>query len=306
MEQFLFYFIHWGLPILVLIGIFLKRVNTKSGAVSTFLFNILLLWFLFLWGQWPIAAFYYMKYFLLVIVVISLIRFIKSYASAAKFLPKSPGGVIKNGVLLILGLLFGFLVIQSYKGRVYPSEGISLEFPLREGHFYISSGGSNPVLNNHFGKGAAAQQYALDINKLDQFGKIARGLGPSANEAHYIFGSPIYAPCEGTIIELKDGVKDNDGSSMSVSREDGQGNFLVLDCRGVVITMVHLKEGSLNVRSGQAVRVGQILAKVGNSGFSQEPHLHLQAARWDKDSVMRGIPMRFEDFQPYRNSSIRN
>ncbi|MGI9545868.1 MAG: M23 family metallopeptidase [Flavobacteriaceae bacterium] len=304
MEQFLFYFIHWALPIIILISLLINRPHSKFGLLSTLLFNVLLLWFLFLWGQWPIAATLYLKYLLLVIIVFNFFKFFKNYRSSKRSFPKQVGSKLKNVVLIIFGLLFGFLVGKSFLGRNYKEPAVSLNFPLKEGTYYIASGGSNGVLNNHFGKGSRSQQFALDINQLGKLDMVSDGFGPSDNASHYIYGTTVNAPCDGKIIELKDGIQDNEGSSMNVSPEDGQGNYVVLDCDGIVVSMVHLKRGSVGVSLGDQVKTDDPLGQVGNSGFSQEPHLHFQAARWNKDSVMAGVPIEFEGIKPYRNSIL--
>jgi murein DD-endopeptidase MepM/ murein hydrolase activator NlpD len=93
---------------------------------------------------------------------------------------------------------------------------------------------------------------------------------------------------------------------MEVSPEDGMGNYIIIDCNGIRITMSHLQYKSLKIRKGQSVRAGDPLARVGNSGFSQEPHLHLQAARYTADSTLMAIPMSFNGYAPVRNSVVRN
>ena len=305
MELFLFYFIHWGIPVLVLMGLLWNRSRTKYGLLSNMVFNTFLLWFLFLWGQWPIASFWYLKYVLIIIILFGIIRGIGNWRRNSKIFPKSTWRIFKNTILLLAGLGFGVLTFHAYSGRAYPEEAIALDFPLKNGTYYISSGGSNKVLNNHFGRGSKSQRYALDINKLDGIGKIASGMGPASSENHHIFGTVVHAPCSGKIIELRSDVADNTGMTMDVSSEDGQGNYAVLDCDGIVVSLVHLKQHSLTVELGDFIRAGTSLGQVGNSGFSQEPHLHLQAARWDSDSTMIGVPMKFDDFVPYRNTLIR-
>ena len=304
MELFLFYFIHWGIPVLVLAGLLWKRSRTRYGVLTHMVFNTFLLWFLFLWGQWPIASFWYLKYILLLIILFGIVRGFENWRRSSKIFPKSPWRIFRKTILLFAGIGFGVLTFHAYSGRTYPVEAIALDFPLKNGTYYISSGGSNKVLNNHFGKGSKSQQYALDINKLGGIGKIASGVGPASSENHYIFGAIVYAPCSGKIIELRSDVADNKGMTMNVSAEDGQGNYAVLDCDGIVVSLVHLKQNSLTVALGDFIRAGTSIAEVGNSGFSQEPHLHLQAARWDKDSTMVGVPMKFNDFVPYRNTLI--
>jgi murein DD-endopeptidase MepM/ murein hydrolase activator NlpD len=52
---------------------------------------------------------------------------------------------------------------------------------------------------------------------------------------------------------------------------------VLLDCDGGQVLLAHLMEGSVRVAAGEALRTGQPIARVGNSGRSTEPHLHLHA-----------------------------
>ena len=305
MEQFLFYFTHLGIPILILINLLFLRPSSKFGLIAGSLFNIAFLWFFYLWGQWPIVALEIFKYILLAIILLQGFHLFRNWKAKMKLFPKGLFKNLKNSALLIFGLIFSFLVLRAYQGRYYNEETVSLIFPLKSGDYYISSGGSNAVLNNHFNRGSRSQRYALDINLLGGLGRVTSSLGPGTNEDHYIFGKAVYSPCSGKIIEMEKGVPDNEGGNMNVGPQQGQGNFVVIDCDGTVVSLVHLKENSLLVSLGEQIQTGDQLAQIGNSGFSQEPHLHLQAARWTQDSVLLGIPMEFNSHIPYRNQIIR-
>jgi hypothetical protein len=57
-------------------------------------------------------------------------------------------------------------------------------------------------------------------------------------------------------------------------------NEVLLDVGdNLALNFVHIKRGSAAVRAGQVVRPGQVLAEVGNSGFTSWPHLHLSLWR---------------------------
>ena len=101
---------------------------------------------------------------------------------------------------------------------------------------------------------------------------------------------------------VKDGVADNAGHTMDVSAEDGRGNNIDLDCGELRVSYSHLRNGSVVVAVGDSIASGQVLAAVGNSGFSEEPHLHFQAARADAAGEYLGIAMRFDGRQLVRNS----
>ena len=301
MEQFLFYFIHWGIPILIGISLFIVKPRSKFGLISGLACNVAILGFLYNWGQWPIAAFLFFKYFLLILIGFCIYKLINRFRCTSKGFPKSLTRNIKNSFLLLFAVLFVILFAKTYSGMNYVQPSVSLEFPLKDGTYYIASGGSNGVLNNHYGKGSLSQRFALDINRIGDNGRISKGFGHATNEQHFVYGVSIYAPCSGKIIELENNIADNTGTNMNVSAQNGRGNFVVIDCEGTVISLVHLKKGSIMVKLGDEVQAGQLIGAVGNSGFSQEPHLHLQAARWDKDSLLLGVPMEFDGRLPYRN-----
>ena len=56
------------------------------------------------------------------------------------------------------------------------------------------------------------------------------------------------------------------------------GNNIVTDIGGGrYLMMAHLSPGSIQVKVGDHVKQGQPIARVGNSGNTTEPHLHIQA-----------------------------
>ena len=64
----------------------------------------------------------------------------------------------------------------------------------------------------------------------------------------------------------------------------------------VFVALVHLRAGSVAVRVGEPVTVGQRLGECGNSGNSTEPHLHVQAMDSADISVARGVPLMFRGY----------
>ena len=100
--------------------------------------------------------------------------------------------------------------------------------------------------------------------------------------------------------------EDNEGVSMNVTSEDGTGNYVELNCDGAYIFIPHFKQHSIFVTKDSIVQEGTPLGLVAISGFSQEPHLHFQAAVYNKDSVMVGIPIRFKGKPLSRNDLYRN
>lgn len=58
-----------------------------------------------------------------------------------------------------------------------------------------------------------------------------------------------------------------------------------------------MQKGSIVVKEGDEIKTGQALGKVGNSGNTSEPHLHIHA---EKDGL--GVPITFNNRFLVRNS----
>ena len=74
----------------------------------------------------------------------------------------------------------------------------------------------------------------------------------------------------------------------------------VLHDDGTMAYYGHLKRGSIRVRCGDRVSVGQRIAESGNTGFSRGPHLHFVV---QKNSNMRWVAIPFQ-FQGQNGSAI--
>ena len=58
------------------------------------------------------------------------------------------------------------------------------------------------------------------------------------------------------------------------------GNHVLLECGTEVrVLLAHMRRGSVRVRPGERVAVGRPLGAVGNTGNTNEPHLHVHAQR---------------------------
>nr|MDQ3073783.1 M23 family metallopeptidase [Bacteroidota bacterium] len=73
----------------------------------------------------------------------------------------------------------------------------------------------------------------------------------------------------------------------------------VIQCDKYRIFMAHILKGSYLAKEGDNVKPGQPLARLGNSGFTVEPHLHIQAyTDYNKTGDLlpgRSVPMLFRD-----------
>ncbi|MBL3587600.1 M23 family metallopeptidase [Rhodovulum sulfidophilum] len=119
---------------------------------------------------------------------------------------------------------------------------------------------------------SVAQRGAMDFNLVA--GRPEDSTDPAAYPA---FGQIVTAPCAGKVI-----IAEDDHPDMPVGARDEKaprGNQICIRrSDGLVVVLAHLQNGSLMVDHGAQLKTGQPLARVGNSGRSSEPHLHMHLA----------------------------
>ena len=85
--------------------------------------------------------------------------------------------------------------------------------------------------------------------------------------------------------------------ALKLTLETIVGNFVVLDLgHGQFAYYAHLQPGSLRVKVGQRVKRGAVIALVGNSGSSFEPHLHFEVTTSPMAMRGEGVPYVIDDF----------
>jgi hypothetical protein len=187
------------------------------------------------------------------------------------------------------------------QGYFFDGESVQLSFPLKQGTYYVAHGGNSTALNYH--NDNPTQRYALDVVKLNAAGTRANGLYPRSLANYAIWEETLYSPCSGTIREATDDLPD-----LIPPQSDTQnpaGNHVLIQCQGADVLMAHLQRGSLVVQEEETVEVGQAIAKIGNSGNTSEPHLHIHARRENTGQLLlegEGMPITFDDRFLVRNS----
>lgn len=103
----------------------------------------------------------------------------------------------------------------------------------------------------------------------------------SPDPALNIWDASIYAPASGVVEHVQNSVKDNDIGISNYA--DNWGNYITLRLdQGGWALLAHLQQNSIPLTKGMRVEIGDYLGKVGNSGRSPLPHLHLQAQKTNR------------------------
>ena len=176
---------------------------------------------------------------------------------------------VASNLLALAGTLFiATQLVMIYRPAANP---VPIASPLAE-EWLVGQGGHSELVNYHHV--SSTQRDALDI--LQARDGSTHESGRRELTSYYIYGKPVLAPADGVVTFVLDGRPDQ-----MIGSTDGRyqsGNNVVIDIGGGrYLLMGHLSPGSIQVKVGDQVTLGQQIAKVGNSGNTTEPHLHIQA-----------------------------
>ncbi|MFZ2493812.1 MAG: M23 family metallopeptidase [Thermoanaerobaculia bacterium] len=269
------------------------------GWFATFFFATGLVGFSFLaapWGWFGLPLRYLLLFLYLGAVVASIRRPIPAEVV--------PDGFMRTAAKMLIGIFFGGVALSALQARSKPAESIELRFPLRNGSYLIGHGGSTSAANFH--SMHPSQRFALDIMKLTAFGTRARGLSPTELTRYAVFGAAIYSPCNGKVAAAVDGFPDNNPPMRD--EKNLAGNHVAIQCGEAVVYIAHLQKGSVAVKPGAPVTTETLLGRVGNSGNTTEPHLHVHAEKGrytGKFSGFPGLAATYDGAWPVRNDIVR-
>jgi hypothetical protein len=137
-------------------------------------------------------------------------------------------------------------------------------------------------------------RHAYDFVIENEAGHTFDGAGMSLDD-YYCYRRPVASPVRGLVAAVVDGLPDNEPGRVDVSRR--WGNIVCIhDDRGFYVLLAHFAAASIKVSVGQRVEPGTVLGLCGNSGYSPQPHLHVQVqatAECGADT----LPFRFVQYQ---------
>jgi Peptidase family M23 len=261
----------WAWPQPSSLGAFLQIGSAGALTQASYLSG---LWTSF--PRWGLAV-------VMLIGLAALIRF--AQRQILKTLPYSrPDWLLAalNVILLGVGI---WVIAEARLGQRKPNEpSIALELPLEGNDLVVANGGSRLLINAHQDTLDLSiprhrlwhgQSYAIDIVALNRLQMTANGMRPADPARYVIFGRAVHAPCGGQIVGME-----NNRPDLVIPKVDArvkEGNYVRLRCSGADIVMAHLQRGSVRVSINQWVTAGDNIAAVGNSGMTDEPHLHIHA-----------------------------
>jgi hypothetical protein len=182
--------------------------------------------------------------------------------------------------------------------------------PVQGANWTASDGPSNDQDNHHRrgifvfdGIAVISRRYAIDWMQSENgatFSGDARDM-----HSYRAYGKPVFAVADSTVVTPRDGLPDNvpgHGAEFSpavpITLDTVAGNTIALNLgNGQFAYYMHLLPGSLLVKTGDHVRLGQILARIGASGDAREPHLHFEITTSPKLLAGEGLPYLIDQYR---------
>jgi hypothetical protein len=178
-----------------------------------------------------------------------------------------------------------------------------IDSPLAGDHWQAANGPSNTSLHRRAvivfnGQPRVPERYAIDWVKLGDDGNTFTG-DEHKNSSYHCYDVPVTAAADGQIVSASDGMPENaphsDKMAVEMRADNLAGNNIVEDIGGGnYVGYAHLRPGTITVKQGDKVNGGQVLGKLGNTGNSTEPHLHLQICNAPSFLMCDGVPMEFK------------
>lgn len=186
-----------------------------------------------------------------------------------------------------------------------------LALPFKD-EWTVIWGGDTKELNYHVK--SEAQKNAFDLVITDEKGRSFKTDGKT-NEDYYAFGKELIAPCDGEVVLVVDGIKDNIPGVLNPTYVPGN-TVIIKTKNNEYLFLAHFKQHSIVVKQGQKIKQGELLGLSGNSGNSSEAHLHFHIQNVEDMNFATGIKCFFDsilvngqskkDYSPIQNEKISN
>lgn len=215
-----------------------------------------------------------------------------------------PASTVSRSLNGVVGVIVIFLAFQLYQVHYNSStdDAVTIQAPF-EGEWHVPSAGKSSLATHHWTP-LADQHYAVDFF-IERDGQTYDG---DADElaSYYCWDQPMLAPADGIVVAAEDRYPDQ-----PIGSQDGDnpaGNTVVVEFGpDLYVQLSHLRSGSVTVDVGDRVEAGDLIGTCGNSGFSLEPHLHMQVQNTPQsnNNYSRGdgesLPFRFDNITHIRN-----
>jgi murein DD-endopeptidase len=141
-------------------------------------------------------------------------------------------------------------------------------------------------------------RFAIDWVLAGEDGTTSHG-DPDVTKNALGYGAEVLAVADAVVAAARDDMSESERVSQHPKHapKDAAGNYVALEVApGRFVFYEHLQPGSVRVRTGDRVRRGQPIARLGFTGDSTGPHLHMHVANASSTLGAEGLPFVLERF----------
>lgn len=160
-----------------------------------------------------------------------------------------------------------------------------------------------------------SQEFAFDVIGQSDVDLASLDRKPNHISKYYIYHKEVLAIGDGVIIDIGDKFPESKMSDPNITEESRFelfkqltqkiggvnafcGNYIFIDHEnGEYSFYAHLSENTICIAKGDRVKQGDIIAKVGNTGNSTDPHLHFQLMDSPVIFKANGLPIMFKNIK---------
>lgn len=201
-------------------------------------------------------------------------------------------------LVLSLALAFPILMLMNIIPLAYPvkiedmSPSVTICSPFQDK--VIVGWGGDSVKDNAPHVIWASERWAYDLVMEPA------DVGSDKLEDYGIYDEEVYAPVAGVVVAVYDQEKDIIPNTEEFLSIEGNYVYIKITETQTFLLLNHLKENSVVVKVGDKLAVGDYIGKIGNSGSTSEPHLHIHHQRQDPTKTVHpifaeGLPLYFYD-----------
>lgn len=248
-------------------------------------------------GVFRVSAWLIIKFALPAVGVLGFILFLIS-----KFFRKKRYTSMQTALTILLCCIciFPFFILMNIVSIAYPANinkvkpAVTVKWPFKE-ETIVGWGGDN-MKNNlpHAMWGSERWAYDLVMEPHNTQNPDLASYG--------IWDKEVFSPVEGEVVAIQNNDNDILPNQDKIETLEGNYVYIKIDQTKTFLLLNHLKKGSVAVAVGDKVKAGDFLARIGNSGSTSEPHLHIHHQRQDPTKTLHlllaeGLPLYFENQQ---------
>ena len=223
--------------------------------------------------------------------------------------------------ICILSILLGC----AEKGEVMEAETseniLMITMPVRG--IWITPNTPGTKVPSH-GTSDFGESYAIDFVMLNDAKKIKKPYRTSIFKYiikgiplydFYGWGQTVYSPINGKVVAIENNIPERQPVNpfkdlqymrratreyLSSRKNPGKiaGNYVLLEVNnGKYALLAHLVKDSVVVKLGEKIKIGQAIGRLGHSGNSTMPHLHMQFMDSDDFNIAKGIPFKIKEYE---------